>query len=232
MDGPPDLLDLWQQGQQELLALGRSLDDHAAARHVPACPEWTVKDVFAHQAGVAADVIGGRVDGIATDEWTERQIVERADKPLGAVLDEWEATAPRLVETLRPVADHVDPRLVIDLWIHDQDVRGALTRPGNRSGPVADWSIERLRRSIANRYKEAGLAPVTIDFHEDLDPAPGGRLLVDSFEFARAAVGRRSPTQVRSWEWEVGDLTPYAELVPLFGPRDDVLVEPGEDDLR
>ncbi len=232
MDGPTDLLDLWQQGQQELLALGRSLDDHDGARHVPACPGWTVKDVFAHQAGVAADLIGGRIEGVATDEWTERQVAERADRSLTAVLDEWASTAPRLVETLRPVAEHVDPRLLIDLWVHDQDVRGALARPGNRSGPVAGWSTERLRRSIANRYKQAGLDPVTIDFHEGLDPAAGGLLLVDPFEFARAAVGRRSATQVRSWEWEVGDLTPYAELVPLFGPREDVLVEPDEDDLR
>jgi hypothetical protein len=53
-----------------MVALGRTLDDAQADRVVPACPDWTVRDAYAHQAGVSADILAGRMDGVATDEWT------------------------------------------------------------------------------------------------------------------------------------------------------------------
>lgn len=42
------------------LAMGLSVED--LARTVPACPEWTVHQLIAHLAGVAADTTAGRLD--------------------------------------------------------------------------------------------------------------------------------------------------------------------------
>jgi hypothetical protein len=49
--------ELYRDGRERLLALGAELGAADAARPVPACPDWTVKDLYAHLAGVAADVL-------------------------------------------------------------------------------------------------------------------------------------------------------------------------------
>jgi len=51
-------------------------------RPIPATPSWTVKDLAAHLAGVTADILDGRLDGVATDTWTDRQVAERKDPGL------------------------------------------------------------------------------------------------------------------------------------------------------
>ena len=147
-----------------LRALGRELTDAEAEFVVPACPDWTVREVFAHQAGVAADVLGGRLDGVATDPWTERQVAERADRSLTEILDEWEADTPRLVEAMAPFGDDIDPRMVIDLWTHDHDVRGAVGRSGVRDDAIAAWVADRLQADAGRRFEKAGLTPTAVVF--------------------------------------------------------------------
>ena len=44
------VLDLWAAAQADMSALGRGLPADEADAPVPACPVWTVRDVFAHQA--------------------------------------------------------------------------------------------------------------------------------------------------------------------------------------
>ena len=48
-----------------------------AAAPVPTCPAWAVGDVVAHLTGVVDDVMAGRLEGVATDPWTEAQVVAR-----------------------------------------------------------------------------------------------------------------------------------------------------------
>jgi Mycothiol maleylpyruvate isomerase N-terminal domain len=219
-------VELWADGQRGLSALGRSLTDHEAGAHVPACPRWSVRDVFAHQAGVAADVLAGRLDGAATDEWTGRQVAERADEALTDILDEWDRDAVDLIDVLGGLGDAFDPRLLTDQWTHEQDIRGAVIRPGNREDERARWVVGRLARHYAQCIDEAGLAPIAIDLGEGGDEPPGGRLRVEPFEFARARLGRRSPTQIHAWHWEVDSPEAYAAVVPIFGPRQTELIEP------
>ncbi len=216
-------LDHWAASQQSLGALGRELTDAEAELVVPACPDWTVREVFAHQAGVAADILGGRLDGVATDPWTERQVAERADRSLTEILDEWEADTPRLIEAMAPFGDDIDPRMVIDLWTHDHDIRAAVGRAGGRDDATAAWVADRLQADAERRFAKAGLTPTAVVFAED-DTVVA--LVVDPFEFSRARVGRRSPDQVRAWAWRVDDPDPYVALVPVFPPRATDLVEP------
>jgi len=218
------LIDLWAEGRQAMSELGRLLDGEDADRPVPACPAWTVRDVYAHQAGVVADVLGGNMDGAPGDDWTGRQVSTRAGASLTEILDEWDAGAPKLVEALRPLGDAVDPRLLADLWTHTQDVRGAVGRPGDRDTDLARWVMRGAVLSYVVQAREAGLPRLHVAHDAGDGQAP--RLVVDPFEFARARVGRRSPAQVRTWTWEVDDPEPHAALVPLFGPRDTDLLEP------
>ncbi len=206
-----------------MTALGRDLTDDQAELPVPACPQWTVRQVFAHQAGVAADILGGRLDGVTTDAWTDRQVAERADRSLTEILDEWDGDAPRVLEAMAPMADAVDPRMVIDIWTHDQDVRSAVDRPGHRDDATATWVAERLQANAERRFIGADLSPTAVAFGSDpVDVA----VVADPFEFSRAAVGRRSPAQVSGWAWSVEDPDPYVALIPVFTARSTDLIEP------
>ena len=217
------VLDLWAAAQADMSALGRGLRAEAAAP-VPACPVWTVHDVFAHQAGVASDILGGRLEGVTTDPWTQRQVEERAGRTLAEILDEWDADAPRLIEAMAPLGDAVDPRMVIDVWTHDQDVRGAVGRPGQRNGERAEWVSDRFRDHLAEEVERAELAPLVVDFGDR--PAAEGSVAVSRFEFCRALVGRRSLDQIRQWTWTVDDPEAYVGLIPVFTARADALIEP------
>jgi uncharacterized protein (TIGR03083 family) len=217
------VLDLWAATQADMSTLGRGLREEEGDTPVPACPVWTVREVFAHQAGVANDILGGRMEGVASDPWTQRQVDERSGRTLAEILDEWDADAPRLLEAMAPLGDAVDPRLVIDVWTHDQDVRGAVGRPGLRRGERAEWVADRFRDHVADQVARAELAPLTVDFG---DRPAAGSVTVDRFEFCRATVGRRSLDQIRQWTWTVDDPEPYVGLIPVFTARADALIEP------
>jgi hypothetical protein len=57
---------------------------------VPATPAWTVHDVVAHLTGVAADLMEGRLDGLATDEWTNAQVARSRNLSVVQLLDLWD----------------------------------------------------------------------------------------------------------------------------------------------
>ena len=46
----------------------------------PATPQWRVHDVLAHLVGVPDDVVHGRMDGLASDAWTQAQVDARAGR--------------------------------------------------------------------------------------------------------------------------------------------------------
>ena len=54
-----------------------TLDETTSGTPVPPCPRWTVHDVVAHLVGVVEDAMAGRLDGVATDPWTQAQVDAR-----------------------------------------------------------------------------------------------------------------------------------------------------------
>jgi uncharacterized protein (TIGR03083 family) len=209
-----------------MVTLGRSLTPELGERTVPACPEWTVREVYAHQAGVCADILGGQMEGVTTDTWTARQVAERADRSLEEILDEWDRDAPLVVEQLSPVAEHVDLRFLVDQWTHDQDIRGAVDRPGDRDDDRARFVRSAALGLFADRVAAAELESMVVDLDEGTVDPTGPRLRVDHFEFVRALMGRRSAAQMAAWDWPVADPGPYIDAVTAFPPRATDLTEP------
>src|SRR5689334_24740519 len=66
----------------------------------PATPEWRVRDVVAHMAGVADDVVNGRLEGIASDEWTGAQVDKRRELSIEELLADWGRWSPGFEEML------------------------------------------------------------------------------------------------------------------------------------
>ena len=117
--------------------------------------------------------------------------------------------------------------LTTDVAVHEQDINGAL-------GVVRERDCAALRLGVstyvtAMAWRLNGLAPVQFVTEEKTyqagDGEPGASARVDRFELFRALSGRRSPEQIRAWDW-TGEPEPYLSLFYLYGPRSESLVEP------
>jgi len=216
----------YRQAREDLVALAPRLTNEDLRRVVPACPAWTVKDVYAHVTGVAADTVAGNRDGAPGEAWTAAQVDARKDLTIEEILDEWERTGAALEALLEREGGRWRAS-VIDVWTHGQDVRNAVGRPGNRAGEGRRLAAGAVLVA-GPRIVDAGLPALRVvadpfEFVAGDGPA-GATVVVDVYELARATLGRRSVAQMAAWDWSV-DPTPYLPHLTVFPPRETPLVE-------
>ena len=76
----------YQRGQIRIVEFVAGRDEETT---VPATPEWTVADVVRHLTGVSVDLSNLALEGFASDEWTEKQVLSRRGMTFDEVVDEW-----------------------------------------------------------------------------------------------------------------------------------------------
>ena len=215
----PDLAQLYRNTRERLTALVAGLDEQALATPVPACPGWQVQDVVAHLAAIVEDALAGRLTGPPSEEETAVQVARYKGRPMLQTLDGWTAGAPRFEEVISALDI---PPAVIDVASHEQDIRGALGRPGARDCPavqqMAGWLLQGLRTPVPVR--------ITVEDAEfrigpSGDPVLG--LRTTRFEAFRWRMGRRSRDQLAALDWS-GDPAPVLDHLVVFGPaRTDII---------
>lgn len=210
--------EMYRAGRVGMIAIGRSLSSDQAAMRVPACPGWTIKDVYAHQAGVVADALAGRLDGVATDPWTARQVEERKDASLSDVLDEWESIVGPFEAFLETGA--APPQVIIDQWSHEQDLRAALDRPGNRDDERAKFCVEALAGMRGESWQHEPVEVIGDSGKWVLGQGePKITLRASDYDLVRALLGRRSRAQVEAMDWS-GDPAPILDHLVVFSYSD------------
>ncbi|HVX20679.1 MAG TPA: maleylpyruvate isomerase family mycothiol-dependent enzyme [Acidimicrobiales bacterium] len=135
------------------------------------CPGWTVRDQLSHVVGIertllgdAAPVLDGPMPAHVKNpigEMNEVWVAERRDWPGAEVLAELRAVTARRLDQLAgfgpeqfdrvgwspvgevPYRDFMAVR-VFDCWVHEQDVRRALGRPGGRGGAGEAITLDRV----------------------------------------------------------------------------------------
>jgi uncharacterized protein (TIGR03083 family) len=154
---------LYLDTQDRVAALVADAGPEAATAPVPACPSWRVKDVVAHLTGLCADVLSGNIAGAATDEWTAAQVDARRQIPLAEVLAEWEDLAPKFAVMIDDFPGRYGNQVAADLAVHEQDLRGALGRPGARDSEALTKGIDFLLSTVGDPGATAlGLGPLEI----------------------------------------------------------------------
>src|SRR3954471_14943614 len=148
--------------RERITALAADLTDEQSATPVPACPGWTVHDAVAHLVGSVSDVLAGRMDGVGSPPWTAAQVDARRDTPITEMLDEWRAGAPQFEDTLRAVGGPIAALGVADAWNHEQDLLGALGRPGSNDPAVEITAVEGYAPQVGGGWAAAGVAPLRI----------------------------------------------------------------------
>jgi uncharacterized protein (TIGR03083 family) len=149
-------------------------------------PGWTVKDLLSHVATIEAGFLGEPPDPVAVDHLAHvttpfkaaMEVGVEAWRPLPGteVRERFGEIYPRRVAQLRAMTpDEMDapsPSPVgevpyrefmavreFDCWMHEQDIRRALDRPGNASGAAVAPVIERFRAALPFLVAKRAAAP-------------------------------------------------------------------------
>ena len=198
--------ELYAQGRERISGLVVGLGEADVDTPVPTCPDWSVRDVVAHLAGVCTDVLAGNVAGVASDPWTEAQVRARRGRPMAEVVEEWSRAGPE-VEALAPsFPGRMGEQWVADLITHEHDIRTALGRPGARDSEGLAVGLGFLvEMGMQSRFSELALPALDVRAGDRSWTVGGGRptgtLDATAFALFRALTGRRSQAQIRAFSW-------------------------------
>ena len=216
----------YREVRSRMTALASPLDGASTTAMVPATPAWQVRDLLAHVVGVAADIVGGRIEGAGSDPWTAAQVDARRERSVDELLEEWEASSSAVDEALAGMEPVQAGQVVFDVTTHEHDLRGALRQPGARDsdGVAIGWT---WATGILGQLRDGyGSGALELRTPEGTTVAgsgtPTGAVEADRFELWRAMTGRRSAEQVAAWSWE-GE--PAIAQLCLLPARDTPLVE-------
>lgn len=142
-----------------------------------ACPGWDVQANAAHVIGTEAMLLGDPTPEVSVDVaalphvrndiggFNEAWVVHLADASPEAILAEWRPRVASRLEALgaltpeqwsaegfTPAGQDTHGRFmrirVMDLWMHEQDIREAIGRPGHDTGPVVELVLDELQQSM------------------------------------------------------------------------------------
>ena len=182
------------------------------------CPGWSVQDQISHLAGSETGILGDpdpnhtpsdeALAHTRSEQGRHNEMLVDFRRPwAGAqVLSDFRAKTARRVEFLRsrsdddmaaemqtpigpaPMAEFISIR-IMDAWVHEQDIRRALDRPGHYDSPAAAHALNRVIRAMpfvaARRAQAPDGATVVLNVS-----GPAGRTIVIGVEGGR---GREIP---------------------------------------
>lgn len=192
-----------------VIELVRSRPESDGDLVVPHCPAWRVRDLVAHIAGGPEDVLAGRLEGVATDAWTQAQVDRHRGETLEQLADAWQATAAGFDAVLPLIPVPTNSQVVVDATTHEHDLRCALGAPGARDDLAVEVSLgwvlhiaEGTRAGLAAELMGLGLEP---------------------FDLLRVCSGRRSRTQIAELGVDAGLVDELVQGTPVSVPDQPVV---------
>jgi uncharacterized protein (TIGR03083 family) len=244
-DSPTEFIEALEETWSATAELGRGLHPEAWDLATD-CPGWSVRDHVAHLIGIELELLGTpspvRPDPMPDHvhnpigEGNEAWIQARRSVPGAEIVAEFEEVTARRIAQLRalpierweergwtpigevPYAEFMRIR-VMDSWVHGQDIRWALDRPGDRAGRAERLALTRLTAGMTYVVGRQVAPPegtsVVIDidgpipwvlvivmegrraaFVDSPPPSPTARLGLSTDHFVRLCCGREAPEEV------------------------------------
>jgi uncharacterized protein (TIGR03083 family) len=213
--------------------------DGIAELAVPACPGWSIRQVIAHLAGVAQDIVALNLEEKGTGAWADAQVARLGGYSIDDLLDLWRQSLDAVSANLAFASDAGVCQLVFDTLTHEHDIRGALKEPGSRAGDLAFKAASGFMTTMGDQFIRQAELPAlrlttpTIGSVQLGDPRTARghvALSISDFEALRAFGGRRSIGQLLALPWD-GDPTnlmpAFTDMLPAF--TDDGLRPPTDD---
>ena len=214
------LVDMMEHVWRSIEGLCASLSE-AEWKTATDCPGWSVQDQVAHLGGSESRILGNpspdhtpketahvKSEGGLSNEvvvdyrrsWTGQQVLDEFRELTGqrvtalrALSDGDFATETETPLGPAPVSEFISIR-IMDAWVHEQDIRRALGRPGELDGPVAAHALGRIIRAmpfvVARRAQAPDGATVVFDI-----TGPAGRVLPVVVEGNRAREAGEAPAE-------------------------------------
>jgi uncharacterized protein (TIGR03083 family) len=140
-----------------------------------ALPGWTVQDNLSHIIGIERMLLGDPAPEVSVShlshlsdpfsEGMETWVELRRSWPPADVVADFRETIERRLAALRAMTDDDFAKVgwspvgevpyrqfmrirVFDCWMHEQDIRRAIGRPGHLEGPVVDMALENFERTL------------------------------------------------------------------------------------
>jgi uncharacterized protein (TIGR03083 family) len=235
----------WGQTMDTVIALASSFDDAAWAAPTE-CPGWTVKDVYAHLVGGEVWMSQGHPkpdNGLAAiaDDAVAARRAATADAVLAELREVYavrrrqlrdepeDPDAPTFTAYLQPTTVAVLLRMrAFDAWVHEQDIRRAVGRPGNLDTGGAEIAREIFLLGLARVVAKAAGAPpgssVTLSISGAL-PFEAS-IVIDDNRRGQLAAPVADPTVRIATDWETlsrlaaGRIAPAAASLEITGDGD------------
>ncbi len=224
----------YQRAHRRIVDLLKDKDPNAA---VPATPGWTATDVVRHLTGLAVDLTNGVLDGYASDEWTDAQVVARREMTLEDVLVEWAGVLGRASALLDDVeslglpdqvrsaagvfpAKALAPMAIGDILHHEFDLRNAYSDASGRDLMDLHFVAAGHVRSIRPNFEKQGLQTIRIESTDsgmgwDVGYGdPAATLSASSFEIMRSIGGRRTRSEMLAMGWD-NDAEPFIDAMVI-----------------
>lgn len=176
-----------------------------AERIVPACPEWTVRDLLAHVVGnTRSSYRGGR------------SLPPIHQLGISELLDEWELTGPAAEQTLADKGGFNRDILVMDLFTHELDLRRVVEVPAPDDHPayptamgvvLGGFTASIFARGLPGLRLEADGAQWTAGWG-----TPKATVRAHRFDLYRSIAGRRTHQQIAQLSWSA----PADRWLPAF----------------
>ncbi|MCX2922149.1 maleylpyruvate isomerase family mycothiol-dependent enzyme [Streptomyces sp. NEAU-W12] len=259
--------DAWNHSVEAISELVQPLVEADWNRRTP-CPGWSVRDVVSHVIGLDTEMLGDPrpIHTLPRDlfhvtndrqRYTEIQVDVRRHHTAPEMTSELEYVVIRRSRQLRnesrepgrtvrgPLGSELTleesmRRHAFDVWVHEQDLRTALGRPGNLDSPGAhiarDVLLAELPRVVAEKAQAPRSSAVVIDVHGPVEflrtvrvdiqgrgtletaPAlgPAVTLVLDWETYVRLACGRVTPDAVSDRVKTEGDPELAAAILRHF----------------
>ncbi|MYV51360.1 maleylpyruvate isomerase family mycothiol-dependent enzyme [Streptomyces sp. SID3212] len=192
--------DAWTHSIEAIVELVQPLVEGEWNWRTP-CPAWSVRDVVSHVIGMESEMLGDPrpIHSLPRDlyhvqtefaRYMEMQVDVRRHHTAPEMTAELEYTIIRRNRQLRNETRSPDTMVraplgkeqtletalrgrAFDVWVHEQDLRTTLNRPGNLDSPGAHVTRDALLAALPKVVaKDAGLPPnsaVVIDVHGPLE---------------------------------------------------------------
>jgi uncharacterized protein (TIGR03083 family) len=225
--------------------LGATISDDEWNLATP-CPGWDVAAQYAHMIGTESSLLGRPTpDAVAETlphvrnqigAMNEAWVASLASAGRHEVLERFREVTAARSEALRAMSEEDFSRpswtpvgeadyrrfmqiRVFDCWVHEQDIRDALSRPGHVTGPAVEQSLDEIVRAagyVVGKLSQAppgstlrlvltGPARRTVNVSvadgrarvvDELETPPTATIRLSSEAYARLSCGRLPPSAV------------------------------------
>ncbi|MEV6741314.1 maleylpyruvate isomerase family mycothiol-dependent enzyme [Streptomyces sp. NPDC051104] len=166
---------------------------------VPACPDWSVRDLIAHLLQTCRMVVA-EVSGDI-----DRPLAPQPNTPLVHLLTAWEELDGVLAEVLERTPWLRRGMMLLDAFSHELDIHGALGLPVPRDHVAFADALELATMGFTMSVNAHHLPALRIETPDHTwlvgESDPAATVRGESMEVFRSLTGRRTLPQIRGLSW-------------------------------